>query len=68
VVAVPVDGRSARFDVGAGRVLFTVRLRPLGRLDAFPYDVTSDGQRLIINTFVEEATLPAITLVVNWQK
>jgi serine/threonine protein kinase len=68
VVAVPVDGRGARFDVGAGRPLFKVRLRPLVRLDAYPYDVTSDGQRFLINTFAEEATSSAITLVVNWQK
>ena len=35
-------------------------------LDAYPYDVTSDGQRILVNTFVEEVT-PPITLIVNWK-
>jgi hypothetical protein len=38
----------------------------MGRLDAYPYDVTPDGQRFIFNTFVEEATSTGLTLVVNW--
>jgi serine/threonine protein kinase len=68
VVAVPVDGRGVRFDVGPGKPLVKVRLRPSVRLDAFPYDVTSDGQRFLINTFAEEAQSSTISLVVNWQK
>jgi hypothetical protein len=36
------------------------------RVDAFPYDVTADGQRILVNTFVEEVT-PPITLIVNWE-
>jgi len=60
----PVNGQSSQFDVGNGRSLFPVRPRR-ERLDAFPYDVTSDGLRILVNTFVEEVT-PPITLIVNW--
>ena len=35
-------------------------------VDVFPYDVTSDGQRILVNTFIEEVT-PSITLIVNWK-
>ena len=65
-MAVPVDGQSPTFKVGAGHALFKVRLRPVVRLDAAKYDVSIDGQRFLINTFVEEMTSPAIQLVVNW--
>jgi hypothetical protein len=52
--------------VGSVRPLFTVRLRPLVRLDAFPYDISPDGQRFLVNSFVEETASTAITLMVNW--
>jgi hypothetical protein len=59
-----VNGQTSRFDVGAGRALFSVHLRP-ARLDAYPYDVGADGQRILVNTFVDEVT-PPITLIDNW--
>jgi serine/threonine protein kinase len=61
----PVNGQTSRFDVGTGRPLFSIHPRS-ARLDAYPYDVTSDGQRILVNTFVEEVT-PPITLIVNWE-
>ena len=61
----PMNGQTSRFDVGTGRPLFQVHPRP-ARVDAYPYDVTSDGQRILVNTFVEEVT-PPITLIVNWR-
>ena len=61
----PVNGQTSRFDVGTGRPLFPIHPRP-ARLDAYPYDVTADGQRILVNTFVEEVT-PPITLIVNWE-
>jgi eukaryotic-like serine/threonine-protein kinase len=60
-----VNGQTSRFDVGTGRPLFTIHPRP-ARVDAYPYDVTADGQHILVNTFVEELTLP-ITLIVNWE-
>jgi eukaryotic-like serine/threonine-protein kinase len=68
LMAVSVNAAGSSFVVGAGRPLFKVRMRPMVRLDAYSYDVTADGQRFLINTFVEEATPPAITLVVNWPR
>jgi Tol biopolymer transport system component len=64
VIATPVNGQGPHFEIGAGRPLFAMHPR-LARLDAFPYDVTSDGQRILVNTFVEEVS-PPITLIVNW--
>ena len=61
----PVNGQTSRFEVRTGRPLFPIHPRP-ARIDAYPYDVTADGQRILVNTFVEEAT-PPITLVVNWE-
>jgi hypothetical protein len=52
--------------VGAVRPLFATRPRPFVRLDAYAYDVSPDGQRILINTLVEAKTSLAITLVVNW--
>jgi Tol biopolymer transport system component len=66
LMATAVNGQISRFDVSTARPLFTIRPRPLARLDAYPYDVSPDGQRFLVNTFVEETTSTAITLVVNW--
>ena len=63
VAAVDVSGE--RVTVGTARPLFKIRSR-LARLDAFPYAVAGTGDRILLNTFVEELTTP-ITLVVNWQ-
>jgi hypothetical protein len=66
LMAVPVDGRTAAFQVGPERALFKIRLRPIVRLDAGMYDVSADGQRFLMNSFVEEMISPAIQLLVNW--
>ena len=52
--------------IGDPRPLYKVRLRPVGRLDAYSYDVHPDGQRFLFDTFVEEATTTGLTLVVSW--
>ena len=64
--AVAVNATGSGLVLGASRPLFKVRPRPFARLDAYPYDVSADGQRFLVNTFVEEPTAAAITLVVNW--
>jgi Tol biopolymer transport system component len=66
VFAADVTQDASSIRIGDPKALFRVRLRPLGRLDAYPYDVTPDGQRFLFNTFVEEATSTGLTLVVNW--
>jgi len=66
LVAVPVTRQGSRLEIGAGRPLFTVRTRPQARLDAYNYDVSADGRRFLVNTFVEQSTAAAINLVINW--
>jgi hypothetical protein len=66
LTAAVVNGQGSSFVVGAARPLFPLPLRPMVRLDAYLYDVSPDGQRFLVNTFVEETTSVAITLVVNW--
>jgi len=66
LVAVPVTRQGSRLELGAGRPLFTVRTRPQARLDAYNYDVSADGRRFLVNTFVEQSTAAAINIVINW--
>ena len=66
LTAATVSGEVARFEAGAARPLFSVRPRPQVTLGDYPYDVSADGQRFLVNTLVEETTSSAITLVVNW--
>ena len=61
-----VAGGASGFAVGAVRPMFATHPRPFARLDAYAYDVSPDGQRILINTLVEAKTSLAITLVVNW--
>ena len=55
-----------RIEAGTPR-LFQTHALPPGPFVAHSYDVTPDGRRLLINTVVEQAEQPAITVVVNWQ-
>jgi hypothetical protein len=65
-MAVAINTATDRLDLAVPRPLFTIRPRPSVRLDAYPYDVSPDGQRFVVNTLVEETTSTAITLVLNW--
>jgi Tol biopolymer transport system component len=67
LVAVAVDGKAPQFQVGGARPLFRTRFRPMDRLDAYSYDVSPDGQRFLVNGFIEDITVSApITLLTNW--
>jgi hypothetical protein len=66
MVAVPLTRQGARLEIGAGRPLFTMRTRPQARLDSYNYDVSADGQRFLVNTFVEQSTSSAVSIVINW--
>ena len=66
LTAATVNGEGATFEVRAVRTLFAVRPRPMVTLGDYPYDVSADGQRFLVNTLVEETASAAITLVVNW--
>jgi hypothetical protein len=62
LMAASVDGSGAQFKVGAETPLFDVRLL---RGD-WPYDVSADGKRFVVNTRVEQSSSTPLTVVVNW--
>jgi hypothetical protein len=66
LTAVAVDGDGPSFQISGEERLFVTQLRPIGRLDAFPYDVSADGQRFLLNTSIAASESAPITLVVNW--
>ena len=66
LMAVAVHASRDRLDIAAPRRLFALRPRPPVRLDAYPYDVSPDGQRFVVNTLMEDTTSTAITVVLNW--
>ncbi len=66
LMAATVDGSGTQFQVGATHPLFPIRPRT-ARLDAYPYDVSSDGRRILVNNFLDEL-MPPISLIVNWHR
>jgi len=59
-MAAAVTANGPRFDVGAIRRLFEVPM-----VDGYwPYDVSPDGQRFLVNTL--EGAVAPLTIVVNW--
>jgi Tol biopolymer transport system component len=66
LMAVAVQIKGDTLDIAAPRPLFTMRPRPPARLDAYPYDVSPDGRRFVVNALVDEAGSAVITLVFNW--
>jgi eukaryotic-like serine/threonine-protein kinase len=56
-----------KFDVAPARRLFRVRT-PFGRNEnRTTYEVTSDGQRFLVNTALEQMPTSPINIVLNWQ-
>ena len=66
LMSAPIDYDASGPHIGQSRTLFHAALRPVVRLDAYPYDVSPDGTRLLVNTFVEQDAPPPLALVVNW--
>jgi hypothetical protein len=64
-MAATVRRRDGQLDISEPRRLFVARPRPPVRLDAYAWDVASDG-RFLVNTLVEEPASSMITLVLNW--
>ncbi len=62
LMAAEVNGQGASLVIGAARPLFEVHPYESG----YAYDVTTDGQRFLINTIVEQKASAPITLVLNW--
>jgi hypothetical protein len=58
-----VNGEGRDFEVGSVQALFDLHTAGARR---YPFDVSADGQRFLVNTIVEAPSQPPITLVVNW--
>jgi hypothetical protein len=55
------------FEAGTPVALFQTRARePISAEEFFTYDVTSDGQRFLINSDAGEKTLTPVEIVLNW--
>ena len=60
--AAGVNEKSTEFELEPVRALFQINyVAPVG----YPYDVSPDGQRLIVSTFPESVSTPLV-LVTNW--
>ncbi len=64
LMAAEVKSQGATLDVGAARTLFDIR--PGNRVSGYQYDATSDGQRFLVNTSVDQKVSSPITVVINW--
>jgi Tol biopolymer transport system component len=63
LMAAAVNGRGSDFQVGAVKPLFQTRAVVGLR---YPYGVSLDGQRFLINTQPEQTSSAPITVVLNW--
>jgi serine/threonine protein kinase/Tol biopolymer transport system component len=66
MMAVPVR-LGTGFEAGSPLVLFQTHLRqPISAQDVFSYDVSSDGQKFLINTKVDEPNAAPLSIILNW--
>lgn len=63
IVSAEVKHQGTSIEIGSVTPLFEIR-RPL---QIYPYEVSTDGQRFLVNTRLEESTADPISVVVNWQ-
>jgi Tol biopolymer transport system component len=64
LMAAAVNGKGSSLEVGAVKPLFQTRAASPNY--QYPYDVSADGQRFLINTLPEQTASEPITVVVNW--
>jgi Tol biopolymer transport system component len=65
VMAAAVNTRGSTFEIGAVRPLLEARIARIFRVQ-YEYDVTTDGQRFLINTIPEQTSSVPLTVVLNW--
>ncbi|HYT65842.1 MAG TPA: protein kinase [Vicinamibacterales bacterium] len=65
LMSAPVTYDQAGPHVGQSRPLFRAAQRPVVRLDGYPYDVSPDGRRFLVNILDQRPHEP-LALVVNW--
>jgi Tol biopolymer transport system component len=60
-----VDGRCHEFDAGPARTLFS--MRAVFQANSSAYEVTSDGQRFVVNTPVDQSrSTGVVRVIINW--
>ena len=64
LVGVPVNSSATAFDVGNVQWLFRVSIGGVG----YPYDVSPDDQRFLVNTLTRQTEPTPITVVLNWPR
>jgi Tol biopolymer transport system component len=67
LMAAEIDGQTPSLEVKGVRQLFRVSATPLTINQGFPYDVTPDGQRFIVNTIAPQVSEPLV-MVSNWTR
>jgi Tol biopolymer transport system component len=66
LTAAAVTPQGSDLHVGNVQPLFNLGARPQARLDSYPYDVSADGQRILVNTLIDDATTGAsIALIID---
>ncbi len=54
-------------ELGPAIELFQARPREfVSALDVYAYDISADGQRILINSALESAALSPISVVIDW--
>jgi Tol biopolymer transport system component len=66
LTAVPVTTDGATFSAGTPRSLFDVEVPEPNPPFPTDYAVTADGQRLLVNTIVDQPTRLTLTVILNW--
>jgi Tol biopolymer transport system component len=66
MMAVPVASGAA-FEAGSPVTLFQIhRRQPISSFDLFSYDVSSDGQRFLVATKMDEGNPAPLSVLLNW--
>jgi Tol biopolymer transport system component len=66
LTAVPVVTDATAFSAGTPRALFDVDVPEPTAPYPTDYAVAADGQRFLVNTVVDQASRPALTVILNW--
>ncbi len=66
MMAVPVTTDGSTFGAGVARALFDVEIPEAVAPYRSDYTVTADGQRFLVNTLVDQPTLPSLEVILNW--
>jgi hypothetical protein len=64
LMAAAIGSQGSAFEVGEVKPLFDINRARADR--GYPYDVSADGQRFLVNVLGEESTVEPLTLLINW--